>query len=336
MGDDAAPYINTVVIPESLSLVPTPGGCDHPAGEPAGTGVLECTSGMFQSYRNRRGFRTGASAPEYAWMVQATDANVRDRSFPDSLNPGKPEGGIVGYAPGHNDTSGPVYDLFGYMEANSVGFDVYQEDYPGDATSCSTRQFSDLPTGSQDQSMFYARKHSPLLLTWSQSPDALVVNDGPGGADDLSPASAPTDAACMEHVRNFPNNTPNATTEVVQNFSGNEQFGRVTFVVPGMCHTGHDSNSNCLGTATDSRGGMQGIDRWLELNLDGLRQRRRAERRGDRHVRREPHVRRRGRHLAGLHGDRAGPGRGRRGRSARRSRLQPDARDGVRRRDHRV
>ena len=73
---------------------------------------------MFQSYRNRRGFRTGASAPEYAWMVQATDANVRDRSFPDSLNPGKPEGGIVGYAPGHNDTSGPVYDLFGYMEAN--------------------------------------------------------------------------------------------------------------------------------------------------------------------------------------------------------------------------
>ena len=148
---------------------------------------------------------------------------------------------------------------------------MYQEDYPGDATSCSTRQFSDLPTGSQDQSMFYARKHSPLLLTWSQSPDALVVNDGPGGADDLSPPSAPTDAACMEHVRNFPNNTPNATTEVVQNFSGNEQFGRITFVVPGMCHTGHDSNSNCLGTATDSRGGMQGIDRWLELNLDGLR-----------------------------------------------------------------
>ena len=40
--------------------------------------------------------------------------------------------------------------------------------------------------------MFYARKHSPLLLTWSQSPDALVVNDGPGGADDLSPPSAPT------------------------------------------------------------------------------------------------------------------------------------------------
>ena len=119
--------------------------------------------------------------------------------------------------------------------------------------------------------MFYARKHSPLLLTWSQSPDALVVNDGPGGAEDLSPPSAPTDAACMAHVHDFPNNTPNATTAIVQNFSGNEQFGRVTFVVPGMCHTGHDSNSNCLGTATDSRGGMQGIDRWLELNLDGLR-----------------------------------------------------------------
>ena len=271
VGDDAAPYLNHVVIPESLSLVPTPNGCDHPAGEPAGTGTQACNSGMFQSYRNGRGFRTGASAPEYAWMVEATDANVRDRSFPNALNDGKPEGGIVGYAPGHNDTSGPVYDLFGYMEANSVGFDVYQEDYPGDATNCSMRQFSDLPDGSHDRSMFYARKHSPLLLTWSQSPDALVVNDGPGGADDFSPASAPGPAACRAHVHNFPNNDPSSTTAIVRNFSGDEQFGRIAFVVPGMCHTGHDSNSSCLGSDTDPRGGMLGIDRWLELNLDGLR-----------------------------------------------------------------
>ena len=271
VGNAAAPYINSVVIPESLSLVPAPNGCDHPAGDPAGTATRACSSGMFQSYRNMRGFRTGASAPEYAWMVQGTDANVRDRNFPDALNNGEAEGGIVGYVPGHNDTSGPVYDLFGYMEANSVGFDVYQENYLGDATRCSTRQFSDLPTGSQDQSMFYARKHSPLLLTWSQSPDALVVNDGPGGAEDLTPPAAPSDAACRAHVRDFPNNVPNATTQIVRNFSGNESFGRVTFVVPGMCHTGHDSNPNCLGTATDPRGGTQGIDRWLELNLDGLR-----------------------------------------------------------------
>jgi len=272
VGDDAAPYMNRVVIPESLSLVPTPGGCDHPAGDEAGSATRPCTSGMFQSYRNGRGFRTGASAPEYAWIVQATDANVRDDTFPNGLNVGKPEGGIVGYAPGHNDTSGPVYDVFGYMEANSVNFDVFQEDYPGDSTHCSTRQFSDLPTGSQDQSMFYARKHSPLLLTWSQSPDAQVVNDGPGGADDFSPPNQPTDAACRAHVRNFPGNVPNATTEIVRNFSGNESFGRISFVVPGMCHTGHDSNKNCLGTDTDPRGGTEGIDRWLQLNLDGLRQ----------------------------------------------------------------
>ena len=57
----------------------------------------------------------------------------------------------------------------------------------------------------------------------------------------------------------------------MRNFSGNEQLGRVAFIVPGMCHTGHDSNSNCLGTDADPRGGTQGIDRWLELNLDGLR-----------------------------------------------------------------
>jgi hypothetical protein len=271
VGNSGAPYINNVVIPESLSLVPTPAGCDHPGGEPAGSGTQACSSGMFQSYRNKRGFRTGASAPEYAWMVEATDANVRDHNFPDALNDGMPEGGIVGYAPGHNDTTGPVYDLFGYMEAHSVSFDVYQEDYPGDSTHCSTRQYSDLPTGAQGQSSFYARKHSPLLLTWSQSPDALVVNDGPGGADDLSPPVAPTDAACRQHVRDFPQNVPNATTEVVQNFSGNENFGQLTFVVPGMCHTGHDSNTNCLGSDTDPRGGLQGLDRWLQLNLDGLR-----------------------------------------------------------------
>ena len=271
VGNTAAPYINNVVIPESLSLVPTPNGCDHPAGDPAGTGTRACTSGMFQSYRNMRGFRTGASAPEYAWMVESTDANVRDHNFPDALNRGEAEGGIVGYAPGHNDTSGAAYDVFGYMEANSVSFDVYQEDYPGDATHCSTRQYSDLPTGSQGQSMFYARKHSPLLLTWSQSPDALVVNDGSGGAEDLTPPAAPSDAACRAHVHDFPNNTPNSTTAIVRNFSGNEQLGRVAFIVPGMCHTGHDSNSNCLGTDADPRGGTQGIDRWLELNLDGLR-----------------------------------------------------------------
>jgi hypothetical protein len=271
VGNPVAPYLNDVVIPESLSLVPTPTGCDHPAGEPAGSGIQACTSGMFQSYRNKRGFRAGASAPEYAWIVEATDANVRDHNFPDALNDGKPEGGIVGYAPGHNDTTGSVYDLFGYMEAESIGFTVYQEDYPGDTTHCSTRQFSDLPTGSSQQSMFYARKHSPLLLTWSQSPDSLVVNDGPGGAEDFSPPVAPSDAACREHVHDVPNNVPNATTEVVRNFSGNESLGQLTIVVPSMCHSGHDSNTNCLGTDTDPRGGTEAIDRWLELNLDGLR-----------------------------------------------------------------
>ena len=59
--------------------------------------------------------------------------------------------------------------------------DAYQEDYPGGPTDCSTLQYSD---GAAADPMFYARKHSPLLLTWSQAPDALVVNDGPGGAED--------------------------------------------------------------------------------------------------------------------------------------------------------
>jgi hypothetical protein len=271
VGNPAAPYINGTLIPESLSLVPTPVGCDHPAGDAAGVAVRACRSGMFQSYRNTLGFRIRASAPEYAWMVQGTDANVRDGDFPSGLNRGTPEGGIVGYAPGHNDTSGPVYDLFGYMEANDVAFDDYQEDYPGGPSDCSTIRFSDVPDNHISEPMFYARKHNPLLLTWSQSPDALVVNDGPGGAVDYSPATAPTAAACEEHLHNFPGNVPNATTRVQRNFTGDEPFGRVTFVVPSMCHSGHDSNRICLGTDTDARGGMEGMDRWLELNLEGLR-----------------------------------------------------------------
>ena len=173
---------------------------------------------MFQSYRNDLGFRVRASAPEYSWMVTGTDSNVRDRILPDRLNPQQPEGGIVGYTPGHNDTSGPVYDLFGYMEANGVPFDAYQEDYPGGPTDCSTLQYSDGRGGRSV--MFYARKHSPLLLTWSQSPDALVVNDGPGGAEDLSPPAAPTPAACRAHVRDFPETPRTHHPAIMRNFTG--------------------------------------------------------------------------------------------------------------------
>jgi hypothetical protein len=270
VGNPAAPYINGTVISESLSLVPTPSACDHPAGDAPGVATTPCTSGMFQSYRNEMGFRVKASAPEYAWMVTGTDSNVRDRSFPSVLNPNHPEGGIVGYTPGHNDTSGPVYDLFGFMEAGGVPFEDFQEDYPGGAGDCSTVQFSDQTAPGLPS--FYARKHSPLLLTWSQSPDALVVNDGPGGAPDFSPGTPPGPDACLAHVRNFPGNVPNSTTAVKRNFTGSESFGRINFVVPSMCHTGHNSDRVCGGTPGDARGGMEGVDRWLQLNLDGLRQ----------------------------------------------------------------
>src|SRR5512144_1147418 len=67
VGNPEAPYLNGTIIPESLSLVPTPAGCDHPAGDVAGVALKACRSGMFQSYRNELGFRIRASAPEYAW-----------------------------------------------------------------------------------------------------------------------------------------------------------------------------------------------------------------------------------------------------------------------------
>ena len=268
VSNPAAPYINQTVIPESLSLVPTPFGCDHPPAMLRAWQSRRADPACFSRIGTTSASASGRLRPSIRGWTTGTDSNVRDRSFPSRLNPQQPEGGIVGCTPGHNDTSGPVYDLFGYMEATGVPFDAYQEDYPGGPTDCSTLQYSD---GAAADPMFYARKHSPLLLTWSQAPDALVVNDGPGGAEDFSPPAAPTPAACKEHVRDFPGNVPNATTQAQRNFTGNEQFGRVTFVVPSMCHSGHDSNRVCLGSDTDGRGGIEGIDRWLELNLDGLR-----------------------------------------------------------------
>ena len=166
------------------------------------------TPGMFQSYRNMPRVPDGRLGARVR-VDGAGDRRQRPRpQLPRRPEPRQARGRHrrVRARPQRHVGAGvrPVR-LHG---GDRVSFDVYQEDYPGDATSCSTRQFSDLPTGSQDQSMFYARKHSPLLLTWSQSPDALVVNDGPGGADDLSPPAAPTDAACMRARPQLPEQHP--------------------------------------------------------------------------------------------------------------------------------
>ena len=107
--------------------------------------------------------------------------------------------------PGHNDTLAGGRSRRSRLHGGELGqLRRLPGGLPGgDATSCSTRQFSDLPNGSQDQSMFYARKHSPLLLTWSQSPDALVVNDGPGGAEDLTPGVRSDRRRVPAHVHDF-------------------------------------------------------------------------------------------------------------------------------------
>jgi hypothetical protein len=112
--------------------------------------------------------------------------------------------------------------------------------------------------------MFYARKHSPLLLTWSQSPDALCERRPPA-ARQTQPGDPASAAACEAHVRELPGNTPNSTTAVQRNFTGGETFGRVNFIVPSMCHSGHNSDRACGGGPGDPRGGTAGMDRWLEL-----------------------------------------------------------------------
>lgn len=270
VGDTGhAPYINGTILPEALSAAPANPACDYPATDPRGTGTLACTSGMFQSFRNNRGFRAKGSAGDYAWIAMGTDANVKDTVFPDCVPgaaacspPSDPNGGVVGYTPG-GDPSDPPYNIFRAIEGGPATFRVYAEDYPGSASVCDTTRWSD---GSAGTHLFYARKHNPLLVVWDQTPDAHVV---PG----TTPASAPTDTACTNHLVDFPGNTPNATVRQAVNFTGSESIGTVTFIIPSLCHDMHNSNSACTnGTGVpDDVGATRGGDTWLANNLDGIR-----------------------------------------------------------------
>jgi hypothetical protein len=283
--------------------------CNFVKGESQGTGTTACASGFFQSRRTTVGgttsFRKGGSASEYTWDVVGTDANISDAHFPcgrfvendvDLLHcdvgfaPTSPNHGIQGYSPDavctndpvtHECTGADTYNVFDYADAHGIGYTVYAEDYVGDATTCSTASFSDDHKGSD----FYARKHNPFLLTWDVSPDALPYNLAHGDASDVTP-DRPTDAACLAHVRDFPGNTPNADTSPITNFPGSERFHELTLISPSMCHSGHNSNSAGTNKAgyplcgapsrgcgpNESCGGIQGFDRWLELNLPGIRQ----------------------------------------------------------------
>ena len=249
----AYPYLTGTIRPDGIDLQPGPNAsCDYPKPDGAGTGgTIACMSGMFNSYRDPSGFRANGSAPEYAFLSMGTDADIRDTQFPS-------DGTGRGYSPLGN-ASNPTYNVFDFMESQSIPFTVYNEDYRGGATSCSTAQWSDASATDHN---FYARKHNPLLLIWNQTPDATVTSG-------QTPASAPSDALCKAHMRNFPGNTPNATVDAITNFDGDEgaDFGPVTFITPSMCHDGHNGDVAC-GT---NNGGAHGIEAWLSANYDGIR-----------------------------------------------------------------
>lgn len=286
IGAANAPYINGLIgaTKGGLSIDPSPSNCNYPTADGAGTtGTIACTAGMFQSYRKSPGgtfgYLTSGSAPEYAWLSMGSDSNIRDGTFPCGLWPDpnascssgsftgtNPEGGIAGYEPGHFDITPPTnYDIFDLATADS-----YAEDYPGSSSACSTVKWSDGAAGSHN---FYARKHNTELLSWNQSPDAAAgyVHS----SVQYSPSTAPTDTYCKAHMLNFPNNTPNASTEAVTNFAGTETFGKITMIQPSMCHMGHNGVTKCQGAGTGcvttgKCGGVPGFDRWLSLNLPNI------------------------------------------------------------------
>jgi len=274
----AAPWINSAMEPDAWSSVPTPSGCNYPSTQAsAGTGTSPCTAGMFNSYRCTTGYKTcpggnflsGGSAPEYAFLSMASDANVRDGKFPYSTGDTGTNGNIVGYTPntactpisGSNGecASGSTYNVFDYMDAHSVTWKAYAEDYGGTTSTCDVKTFNPANT-----SNFYARRHVAPMETWDIVPDAKQI--GP-----MASAPKPDGSSCKANVANFPNNTPGSSTAVATNFDGTQTFPHVTYIFPSMCHMGHNDNGTCGGTSTDFRGNMRGIDRWLQLNLPGIR-----------------------------------------------------------------
>ena len=133
------------------------------------------------------GFRVRASAPEYAWMVTGTDC---ERPRPLVPEPSQPE--RAGGRDRRLRTRPQRHVGAGVRPVRLHGGNgVPLRRLPGGLSRrrrrLLDRQFSDRPQRVAIP-MFYARKHSPLLLTWSQSPDALVVNDGPGRRRRLQPA----------------------------------------------------------------------------------------------------------------------------------------------------
>lgn len=280
IGAANAPYINGLIgaTKGGLSIDPSPSNCNYPTADGAGTtGTVACTAGMFQSFRKGTTAKlTSGSAPEYAWLSMGSDANIRDGTFPCGVWPDpnttctagtftatNPEKGIAGYEPGHFDITPPTnYDVFDLTSADS-----YAEDYLGSSSACDISKWSDTSHN------FYARKHNTLLLSWNQSPDGFPAYTK--SSVQYSPSSSPSDAYCKAHMLDFPNNTPNATTEVATNFAGTETFGKITMIQPSMCHMGHNGVTACRGGTTgcvtlSACGGVPGFDRWLSMNLPGI------------------------------------------------------------------
>jgi hypothetical protein len=280
IGAANAPYLNGLIgaTKGGLSIDPSPSNCNYPTADGAGTtGTVACTAGMFQSFRKGTTAKlTSGSAPEYAWLSMGSDANIRDGTFPcgvwadpnttctaGTFTATNPEKGIAGYEPGHFDITPPTsYDVFDITNADS-----YAEDYLGSSSACDISKWSDTSHN------FYARKHNTLLLSWNQSPDGFPAYTK--SSVQYSPSSSPTDAYCKAHMLDFPNNTPNATTEVAANFAGTETFGKVTMIQPSMCHMGHNGITACRGGTTGcvtlgACGGVPAFDRWLSMNLPAI------------------------------------------------------------------
>src|ERR1044072_8966119 len=134
IGDSDFTYLNGLIgaTQGGLSIDPTNGSCDYPAGDPQGAGTSACSDGMFQSFRSgSTGYLTSGSAPEYAWLSMGSDANIRDGTFPCGLaaddntcsgtfTTANPEKGIAGYEPGHFDVTPPTsYDVFDVTKADA-------------------------------------------------------------------------------------------------------------------------------------------------------------------------------------------------------------------------
>jgi hypothetical protein len=205
-----------------------------------------------------------SSAPNYAAMVTGDDChgNITD----GHMNSGN------SYTAGSTDNCGT--DLFKQLDAASVPWTAYAEDFSNDAgnpVTCTNGSSDGVPYGAYTE---YARRHNPSLFWTDVSGDCASggVTSGSGIVDWPGYQASPLNDLRNDHRSacfSLTSNVCTSSTGMV-NASGQFPFAGTTLppfsvIVPNNCHDMHtkrDNGSSASPSCVDSGNVNGGWDAW--------------------------------------------------------------------------